>query len=322
MQVFNRKSGIRTTLLFLAAVSCVPVSLNAQNATGSKNIEVAPVTMPSMPSVAMPSVPSIASPAEGSSFFTPGITTPGVPKNDVKKMDETTLSVTAAAALEQKELSRISNLGADSVSASELTALAQNGYVSNLSSLFNGENGKTSPEMLSLLSGKNLSLKNTVDTAKQKELLEQIITELSEIKKQQQELLSSKKVSVTNPSMDPPAILRFVIGSTDVLSSCRQIFFSEKEDDGSFLLTGDARTLVNGKPVNETFYLLFSVSGTSNSRLVYSVTPTIIQDSPVETPLKLFCTPENIEAVKTGNLLTIHTSYNATNMDMLINIGK
>ncbi len=300
----------------------MPVTLNAQNVVGAKNTGIAPVEMPSMPSVTMPSVPSIASPAEGSSFFTPGITAPNAPKADVKKMDETTLSVTAAAALEQKELSRISSPDAGSVSASELTTLAQNGYVSNLSSLFNGENGRTSPEMLSLLSGKNLSVKDTVDSAKQKELLNQIITELSEIKKQQQELLSSKKASVTNPSMDPPAILRFVVGTTDVLSSCRQIFFSEKEDDGSFLLTGDARTLVNGMPVNETFYLLFSVSGTSNSRLVYTVTPTIIQDAPVETPLKLFCTPEKMEAVKTGNLLTVHTSCNATNMDMLINIGK
>ena len=52
-----------------------------------------------------------------------------------------------------------------------------------------------------------------------------------------------------------PSILRFKINNYSIKDSVIQVFFSEPEPDGSFLLTGDRKYYLNNRGCTETFYL-------------------------------------------------------------------
>ena len=267
---------------------------------------VQPVTIGS-PNVSMPAMPRVSAPVAGGTFYTPGKNFLSQEKNSAQNQN--------SAPTEQKKSADSSNLensilGAGSdfsgLTAQDLVQLAKSGSLSDVSSIF-GNAGFYN-------NSKSGAADNQI-------LLKKILSELDEIKKSQSQTLTSAATG-TKPSALPPKILRFVVNANDVLSKCVQVYFSDLESDGSFLLTGDARTLFDNQTVSETFYLLFKASGTKNSKTVYSVAPSLSQSQKTSTPLSAFCSASGLTAERVGNLVTLRSMNAGSACDLLLDIGK
>ncbi|MBP5447009.1 MAG: hypothetical protein J6X95_02770, partial [Treponema sp.] len=251
-------------------------------------------------------LPRISAPVSGGTFYTPGKRF--LNNNDAAAQSQSDDKQTKkSAASSDLEKTLLGAAGADfsGLTAQDLVQMAQSGSITNVSSLLGTSN---------FYNRTNASGDNQV-------LLQKILSELTEIKKAQSQSLASSSTG-TKPSTLPPKILRFVVNANDVLSKCVQVYFSETESDGSFLLTGDAKCLCDNESVTETFYLLFKASGTQNSKTVYTVTPTLSQSKKADTPLGKFCASSNLTASRVGNLVTLHSLQDGTMADLLLDIGR
>lgn len=287
------------------AQTSAPQSPNAPSAPVAPVAPVQPVNV--APSVSMPSLPRISAPVSGGTFYTPGkrfLNNNDAAAQDISAGDKQTKKSAASSELEKTLLGAT---GADfsGLTAQDLVQMAQSGSITNVSSLLGTSN---------FYNRGNAAGDNQV-------LLQKILSELSEIKKAQSQSLASSSTG-TKPSTLPPKILRFVVNANDVLSKCVQVYFSDTESDGSFLLTGDAKCLFENENISETFYLLFKASGTQNSKTVYTVTPTLSQSKKAGTPLGKFCSAVNLTASRVGNLVTLHSLQDGTMADLLLDIGR
>ena len=286
------------------AQTSAPQSPSAPAAPVTPVAPVQPVNV--SPSVSMPSLPRVSAPVSGGTFYTPG-------KRFLNQNDSTTQNQNAdgstkkSAASSELETSLLTGQGADfsNLSAQDLVQMAKSGSITNVSSLLGASN---------FYNRTNAAGDNQV-------LLQKILSELTEIKKAQSQSLASSSTG-TKPSTLPPKILRFVVNANDVLSKCVQVYFSDTESDGSFLLTGDAKCFFENENISETFYLLFKASGTQNSKTVYTVTPTLSQSKKADTPLGKFCSAVNLTASRVGNLVTLHSLQDGTMADLLLDIGR
>lgn len=286
------------------AQTSAPQSPNAPAAPVAPVAPVQPVNV--APGVSMPSLPRISAPVSGGTFYTPGkrFLNNDAAAQDISAGDKQTKKSAASSELEKTLLGAA---GADfsGLTAQDLVQMAQSGSITNVSSLLGTSN---------FYNRANASGDNQV-------LLQKILSELTEIKKAQSQSLASSSTG-TKPSTLPPKILRFVVNANDVLSKCVQVYFSDTESDGSFLLTGDAKSLFENENISETFYLLFKASGTQNSKTVYTVTPTLSQSKKAGTPLGKFCSAVNLTASRVGNLVTLHSLQDGTMADLLLDIGR
>jgi len=278
-----------------------PISPEA-NAGGMQPVQ--PVTL--SPSVTMPSLPRVSAPVSGGTFYTPGKRYLNQSQQDGQKQNQSVQEKSASASELEKTLFQNIDGSFSNLSAQDLVQMAKSGSITNVSSLL----------------GNNFFNRGTSgDNFDNQILLKKILSELSEIKKAQN-TNNVSNTSKTKPSILPPKILRFVINANDVLSKCVQVYFSDTENDGSFLLTGDERTLFENENVSETFYLLFKANGTKNSKTVYSVTPTLSQSKQTNTLLSKFCSAKDLTASRVGNLVTLHMMQDGMICDLLLDIGK
>ena len=287
------------------AQTSAPQSPNAPAAPVAPVAPVQPVNV--APSVSMPSLPRISAPVSGGTFYTPGkrfLNNNDAAAQDISAGDKQTKKTAASSELE-KTLLGAAGAYFSGLTAQDLVQMAQSGSITNVSSLLGTSN---------FYNRANASGDNQV-------LLQKILSELTEIKKAQSQSLASSSTG-TKPSTLPPKILRFVVNANDVLSKCVQVYFSDTESDGSFLLTGDAKCLFENENISETFYLLFKASGTQNSKTVYTVTPTLSQSKKAGTPLGKFCSAVNLTASRVGNLVSLHSLQDGTMADLLLDIGR
>lgn len=120
-----------------------------------------------------------------------------------------------------------------------------------------------------------------------------------------------------------PAIIRFIANGQNILDSCRTVYFSTKENDGSFLLTGDRKFYVGERAREETFYFLFKSDGNPGSRSGYFVQGEVIQDFENKSSvLHGLSKKDGLKAVKTGNLVSLRSKDSDLNMDLLLDIGE
>lgn len=313
MRIFN---------LFLLAVMLL---LNAafvfsQNASG---VNMPSVSMPSSPT--SPSMPSLSAPSLDSRFYIPQTVVSNkkdvVPKpkseNNQEAQASSVSSVAAALnpmpTLDASTKNALFSMDSRFVSASDISSLGNNGLLGSLYGLTGG-------------ASKLPSISN--DT-----MLLKIMQGLSEIKKQQDELsekvLANESATKNQDSYNRaeksnyPAILRFVINGYNISDTCKTVYFSEKENDGSFLLTADRRYLFEDKPRNETFYFLFRSNGIGGASRAYNIEPAIVQDYKNEDSMVYkFCQQSDLKADKIGNLVTLHTASADLNCDLLLDIGE
>lgn len=196
------------------------------------------------------------------------------------------------------------------LTASDLTSLDNMGMLGSFSGL--------------LGSAKTNSFNNTADTV----LLEKILSELNELKTNLNAIKNNGSVQNSSPAKNTedaqkkePSILRFNVNGYNLLSTCRTIYFSKPESDGSFLLTGDRKYTTSGKQYSETFHLLFKANGTNSGSITYNVIPALSQPSENKaSSLYKICNSKFLTASRTGNLVSMRSTVDGTSIDLLLGI--
>lgn len=318
-------------------------SLSAQKKADEKPNSVTMPSMPKGPSLSMPSV--------GSGFYSPGRSdfysgakpvAPKTPKTPSSQAENTTQSHTVTstngqnqstdaqkAQTEAKKLNTLANSASSSLnmlSADDISSLSNLGAFSQLSGLLGRGNSNLESK---LLESQNTVTASTVDSA----TLKQILSELTELKNR---MASATGESVTktserkddadvfsNVTKKEPKILRFVVNGYDLLATCKKIYFSDLETDGTFLMTGDRKYLSENKVRTETFYFYFRAKANDNGIIKYAVTPAVSQDYENEYSYLYQLTKKtDLSADRTGNLVTVRVSEGSWNMDLLISLDK
>lgn len=295
----------------------------------------------SMPS--SPSMPSLSTPSIGSGFYIPGskdfyygiqnsnksnsTASAGTEEASAGSKTQNTgtspaSSLTAGSAdttgdtagLLTGAVSQAGNSTSNLLTANDLSAMNGLGIFSSISNLLQGKSSGTDK----LQNASFLVNQNSSDSQK----LEQILTELSELKSQNagaDGTIKQAQNGFSNAAVKEPKILRFNVNGYDILSNCRKVYFSTQESDGTFLLTGDRKYLNENKTRSETFYFFFHADGNEEGITKYKVTPAVSQDYENTASLLYQLTQKNeLEAARTGNLVTLHESKDGWNMDLLI----
>ena len=276
--------------------------------------------MPSMPEISgMPQMPSI-----GGGFYKPEI--PNVKNQNTKKGDDKTDSEKSESVISSNNSTDnfVANLlGSNAnLTAQDISSLYDFGLFDDISSL-TGLTGESSSvnSLLGLGTG-------TTDSTNI--LLQQILTSLEELKKENKKSSEAEKESQNDLQEDSqifksrnPHILRFKINGYNILDSIQTVFISKPENDGSFLLTADRIYYVNQKQRKETFYILFKAVKSNGSSTTFQVEPEIAQDFKNENSfIYKMAKKSDLVAKKTGNLVVINTcsSNNDMQIDLLIDI--
>lgn len=122
-------------------------------------------------------------------------------------------------------------------------------------------------------------------------------------------------------NLSPSRILRFRANSTDLLPSCKTVYFSQPDPAGIFLLTGDRVVKAGGKDRNETFYFLFTP--TLDAEFIYTVEAELTQDWAAErSELYPLTTSMPLTATRTGNLITLRHNTEGWNLDLLLDLRE
>lgn len=266
-------------------------------------------------------MPRISVPTLGSRFYAPGTVSTNI-SNKKNKTDSSENEKKSAQKTEQTEkhtktqTSESISKALDYLSADDISYLGSSGLFDGIYGLL-GNNVEVS---------KQFSKNNENDV-----LLKSVMTELSELKeKTERNYQEFKKSSlpVTNSGADSekskfsPKILRFIVNGYNLKDTIRTVYFSKKENDGSFLLTGDRKYISDGKSRDETFYLLFKADGNCGTSAGYFVEPRVIQDYKNEYSFLYQLSQKiKLKAEKTGNLVSLKYLSDGWNMDFLLDIG-
>ena len=313
---------------FASAAILTLMPLSAQNGTSSGSAKQnAPVTAPVMPTP--PSMPTLSVPSMSAPHYTPGRNTAVQRQtNDSQTGSAPAANETPPQTMQQIPSGKVQSTGpADAnssknqsaVSAADLTALANKGLLNNFYSLL-GVSGNDALLQGGLSSGGIPS--GGALPSSSNAMLEKILSELDNVKKQNAEAVKSNEEQPPASSARP-GILRFIVNGCDVLSSCRTVYFSDVGADGTFLLTGDRTYTANGQKRMETFYLLFRPAGNAGFSTQYKVECSVVQDyTNTNSFMYRLASLGNLNAVKTGNLVSLRTSDQNCRADLLIDIGS
>lgn len=284
------------------------------------------LSMPEMPSVSFPespAMPKITAPTLGAKFYTPG--TVGTNISDKKTSESSAGTQDSGNSAEEKNVAaKNKSAGSANVanalsylSADDIASLGSNGLFGGVYSLLGNDTAVAN----------RYAANNSNDV-----LLQSILTQLEDIKAKTEENADAvKKISLPVTTSGAagsekkefnPAILRFFVNGYNIKDTIRTTYFSKKEKDGSFLLTGDRKFTTDGKNRNETFYLLFKSDGNCGTSAGYFVEPQVVQDYKNEYSFlyQLTKKPE-LKAEKTGNLVSLKYISDEWNMDLLLDIG-
>lgn len=283
--------------------------------------------MPQMPQ--MPEMPQVSAPALGakSEFYAPGSSsfygpsssssakqsssssqntqTQGAQTQSAQTQDEQTQSAPSSSTAATESEAALSQIQ-QTLSAADISSVAATGLFSSISSLLGSSDSSL----------QTLPLSSTAQT--DSILLKRILSELTELKAR---LDKNESAPQTKPEAPKSKILRFIINGLDVLPLCRAVYFSTQEHDGSFLLTGDVKSLSDSSR-QETFHLLFRAQGTKESATVYSVTPAVYCAQDTVPTLAALSQKETLPASRTGNLVTLRQTESDFSIDLLISLGN
>ena len=230
-----------------------------------------------------------------------------------------TTSTTYAATEENSDNSNLSNV----LTAQTISGLGGlSSLTDTLSALTSSQNASSYLPALSQLTGTTLSQTDSNAT------LKSILKELQKLSQKETSQQNSTQKVVTTDTWDNSSqtesqskLLRFRVNNTDILNTCQTIYFSQPEENGLFLLTGDRSYYIDNRPYEETFYFLFTPALDDKGVFYYEVEGDIMQNAPI-TGSKLYPLTEkpSLIARKTGNLIALKYNAKNWNLDILIDL--
>ena len=232
-----------------------------------------------------------------------------------------TTSTTYAATEKNSDNSNLSNV----LTAQTISGLGGlSSLTDTLSALTASQNASSYLPALSQLTGTTLSQTDSNAT------LESILKELQKLSQKETSQQNSTQKVVTTATWDNSSqtesqskLLRFRVNNTDILDTCQTIYFSQPEENGLFLLTGDRSYYIDNRPYEETFYFLFTPALDDKGVFYYEVEGDIMQNAPI-TGSKLYPLTEkpSLIARKTGNLIALKYNAKNWNLDILIDLRE
>ncbi|WP_296029654.1 hypothetical protein [uncultured Treponema sp.] len=270
----------------------------------------------SFSSITSPSMPTVSSPEIGNGFYSPGaVLKPEYSKNtsqssssqseQAKSENKNAESSNAKNEMQKKILSALT--------AKDISLLNEKGFSSDINSMI-------------------FSLSSSDNSQETKVLLNKILTEIEKIKDNSNKENSNKKspeVSAASakeeklPEKTKARLLRFSVNGYDILRTCRKIYISEVQLDGTFLVTGDRVYSSDGKNRAETFHILFKSSPSENGNSNYKATANVTQDYLNENSfLYQLSKFENLPAMRVGNFVSMHTEEPSWKLELLIDLGE
>ena len=270
----------------------------------------------SFSSIASPAMPTVSSPEIGNGFYSPGsVLKPEYSKNTsqsnssqsekAKSENKNAESSNAKNEVQKKILSALT--------AKDISLLKEQGFSSDINSMI-------------------FSLSSSDNSQETKILLNKILAEIEKIKDESGKENENKKnfeVSAASakeeklPEKSKARLLRFSVNGYDILRTCRKIYISEVQLDGTFLVTGDRIYSSDGKNRTETFHILFksspSESGSSNYKAAANVTQDFLNENSFLYQLSKF---ENLPAMRVGNFVSMRTEEPNWKLELLIDLGE
>lgn len=270
----------------------------------------------SFSSITSPSMPTVSSPEIGNGFYSPGAVLKPEYSKDTSKSDSP-----------QPEKSKSENKSAESsnaknemqkkilsaLTAKDISLLNEQGFSSDINSMI-------------------FSLSSSDNSQETKLLLNKILTEIEKIKDNSNKENNNKKTAEVSaapakeekmPEKAKARLLRFSVNGYDILRTCRKIYISEVQLDGTFLVTGDRVYSSDGKNRTETFHILFksspSENGSSNYKAAANVTQDYLNENSFLYQLSKF---ENLPAMRVGNFVSMRTEEPNWKLELLIDLGE
>lgn len=203
---------------------------------------------------------------------------------------------------------------AQSLNLSAASLLQLSNSSSSLSSLGN---------LNSILSGSGInSLSNTNNTSTLilNQILEQlnnIQTELSEIKKTSGNSQDNKTQNSDTKINNTNKILKFKINGINILPSITNIFFSTQDTDGSLLVSIDRTYFINTQKFDETLYLFFRNVGNNIYEVALSLTQTPQNTNSLLYKLKDYAV---YESTKSTNCYLLNFSRKDLSIELLLQL--
>lgn len=282
----------------------------------------ATLDFPSMPSVSSPSMPEI-----GGAPYVPHRSTNGGNSSSGQDSAQSDTGVKPSAAGLALSAENISELGG----LEALGTLTGNGplgsYLSALSGISGLSGSETLGEAVQAIAAKSAAEPNSAASKATNEVLSQILEQLRLIaEKEKSSTLAESGTHAENSATEAASqskILRFLANGSDILGTCRTVYFSEPEANGVFLLTGDRVFHIGSQRHSETFYFLFKPQTSRDGNFFYDVEAELSQDASAPGS-KLFPLAEaaGLTARRTGNLVTLRHAGDGWSLDILIDLRE
>ena len=260
----------------------------------------------SMPTISSPSMPTIDAPVIGSGYYRPGSYTGSQSSSSTatKKSTESTGSEKKAEEIVTAMMEDI----LPSLTADDIQELNVNGVLETV-----------------LESQKKSTVSASTDSDETDQLLRQVLSEMEEIKNQQAQVTKASSSALAASTARPSGsrVLRFKVNGYDKLRTCRTLFISDVQSDGTFLITGDRRYQSDGSTRSETFHLLFKAASGAESLESYDAAALVTQDYLNENSfLYQMSQRDDMQASRTGNLVTLRTTDPKWKLELLIDLGR
>ena len=276
---------------------------------------------PSMPT--MPSMPTISSPSVKTKPTVQNNKQTSNTKSNGNANSKNQNPAVSAASLLQMSSSNplgsitdlnsiLSNLSTEKTTEADLSSLSTlSSTLLNSSTLTSTNNSVTTNTILTQILQRLEQLQAQVDKINSQP--QQVSEKNLQNKNEVQTNTTQQQISESKNNQNK--ILRFKINNYDLTKSFTTLFFSEKEKDGSFLLTGDRVYNLYGKQMSETFYMLFKNENGNNFEVAVVLNQ---NDENQNSFLYKFAKDSPYKAQHTGNLFFINSNKNDLKIDILI----
>ena len=269
-------------------------------------------------SITSPRMPTISAPTMGSGFYLPGSVLNPIYMGNTHQ-EKPGVKEKAKVESKKKDVDAAVKRALGSVTASDMNVLSKMGLLDKL------------------YSTADLSVLPYNSGNQTKDILVDVLTKIESIKTETQSKTPEARIFDNNSRVSLPVsnnaptpsnvasskIIRFSVNGYDILSTCRHVYISDVQSDGTFLVTGDRRYSTDGKTRKETFHLLFKKSADESGVSRYETATAVSQDYLNENSfLYQMSNMKGLKASRVGNLVTMRTDDKNWNLELLIDLGE
>ena len=319
MRAWNKFFGVSVILVSVSFSSPLFAQKVSSTSVSSPAVSSPTVSSPSVStnSISSPSMPTISAPSLSQGFYIPGDfyqkkTTPAEKAKEAEEKE---------SAQKNEAITSLKNY-IPSLTAQDISSLGDAGFLDSFSFLNTKD---SSSVMLEEILKQLEQIKNAQNTIINTQISLPQTSENSSTQviksAERTDLIESQKLK--RSLKFPARILRFTVNNYDILKTCKKIYISRPQNDGTFLVSADRLYSSDNKNRNETFHILFTCNKNETDCSNYRTTTSVNQDYlNAYSFLYQMSQKENLFAYRTGNFVTLKTNDSDWKLDLLIDLGE